>query len=177
MYSYVDQLEIIGDPDRTRLEKRVEEFIEGKCVKNILYKITSSAQYFTEKYQAYIYYSLPEPPSIVLTGQKNLDTLTLTLTLSSNLWLKLDQVGVYYNTDNKFSIRNDRALFSNNYGTTSVTITGLDPVLSYYAKPYIDTCMGRIYGDVVLINSNVDCLIDTYGDLVTDTYGDYIILL
>lgn len=174
MYSYVDQLEILGDPDRSNLEKRVIEFSKGKCIKDITYQVNSSAKYFTEKYIAYIKYSLPKPPTITLTGEKSDTTLTLTLTLSSNIWLKLTQVGVYYNNNNRFSVRNDRVLFPNTYGTSTVIVTGVDPVPTYYAKPYIDTCMGRIYGDTLIIGTEEGELVDTYGDYLTDTYGVYL---
>jgi hypothetical protein len=173
MYSYVDKLEILGDPDRSNLEKRVIEFSAGKCIKDVTYQTNASAKYFTEKYFAYIKYSLPEPPTINLTGEIVGTDLYLTLALSSNIWLKLTQVGVYYNNNNRFSVRNDRVLFPNTYGTSTAIVTGINPALTYYAKPYIDICMGRMYGDVITLGAT-NYLTDTYGDPITDTYGAYI---
>jgi hypothetical protein len=173
MYSYIEQLQILKDRTKPALLKQVEDFCIGKCLKKVNYYSHDNDK-IAENFEAYVYYTYPQPPELSLEGEMMGEEIHLSITVSSFILLTLSEVGAYYNTDGQFNRFNDKVLFPNVYGTTNQVMYSTDPDAVYFFKPYIKTCLGIQYGDIIIINSTGDVLLDTYNNIILDTYSEII---
>lgn len=174
MYSYVEKLEIIRHSNREKLQELVNDFSTGKCIKRVTYYINYSNSYITEKHQAYVYYTLPKEPTITITGTLIDGTATLQLTISSDLNIQLTELGVYYNTTGLFSNRTPKVIVNPVYGTQTIVISDLSTEATYFFKPYFKCCLGKLYGEVLVIGELL-FILDTYDEGLLDTYGEVIL--
>lgn len=150
MISYIEQIQILRDANRINLDKRVEEFSVGRCIKRTQYYRHPNTD-LVETYEVYIWYTLPEEPTIELTASLNDNICTLVLTITCAIILTLKEVKVKYSTTENFSSYNT-ITFPNTYGTNSSILTiNLDN--TYYFEPNITTCMGTKTGNITIINN------------------------
>ena len=176
MSSYITQLEILRDFDRTRLAERVEIFCINKCIKNIQYYIKDSKMNEVAKHECYVYYTDPFPPNVTLDIVEIIDGKEFTVNIESDLFLAIEEIGIRY-SKNIVPLETDLGIvFSNNvYGIQTMTFSTLelDSNVVYYFRPYVLTCIGTTWG-TIKGSTILEYLLDTYSIPILDTDDAYI---
>ena len=170
----MDSLEIIRGENRQTVDRLIESFVQGKCVRKIDRFNHKSDLYSSPLYEAYVYYRLSSPPifSDVVATVDGSDII-ITGTLSSPEWLFLTEIGVLYSvTGDPTKNSPYELIIPVKYGNFSVTLTDITASL-IYLKFWTNTCLGKTYSEVVTIQT-IDYLQDTYEEYIQDTYGEYI---
>lgn len=175
MSSYVTQIEIIRGESYEIRESQVEDFIIDKCVKRIerFHHVTGLESH--PKYEAYIYYTLPAPPTITSTYEIVSNGISFTVTTSSPIYLEILEIGIYYNQTGIFTDADSSLLFSLEYGTNTELLSELlfSPNKLYYFQPYIKTCIGTTYATSYSAIYE-SYLMDTYLEPILDTNSEFI---
>ena len=172
MISYIEQIQILRDVDRDKLANLVKEFSIGKCIKKVQYYRHPNTD-IVDNYEAYIWYTLPKLPDIVFQADLIGNYGKLTINVNSNIEIQLKEVGVLYNTTGIFTHDYNIYKFPTKYGTSSIETNSFLEDYLYYFKPYILSCMGTTYGEIVTAPIS-NYLIDTYGEVIKDTYNNFI---
>lgn len=183
MVSYTTQIEIIRGESYEIREAQVEEFIVNKCIKKIdrFHHVTGIESH--PKYEAYIYYTLPEHPTLTVSYEQlsngvflsPSNGLNFTFTVVSPIYLELLEVSIRYNKTGNFSETDPIVTFPLVYGTNSVLLheSMLDHNTMYYFQPYIKSCIGTTYSDTLAIEY-LSYLQDTDLEPIFDTDSNYI---
>jgi hypothetical protein len=153
MISYIEQIQILRDVDRDKLTQLVNDFSIGRCIKKVQYYIHPNTD-IVDNFEVYIWYTLPAIPTIQFQADLIGSYGKLTITVNSDIAIQLKEVGILYNTTGIFSEESILCKFPSKYGISSIELNSFLISTTYYFKPYIITCMGIGYGDILTIYNN-----------------------
>jgi len=173
MISYITQLQTIRADNKILLNQLVDTFSINKCIKEVVYYNVDSKVDSIAKHMAYVYFTTPPPPIHSIISVTNVSVIQGNI--DSAVFLTIKEAGILFSGDSVFTTFSPKILVPYNYGNYLITSSSLIGFPIIYLKPYITTCLGITYGEIIVVMNTPSAITDSYGIGIMDSYGEFIL--